>query len=353
MTSVRRFLAAFLLASVTSLAAPTVGYAQTLPDALTVKQRLTDEDKSAIETFVKSAKPGLLGDPEQISRARAALLRPLGANASLQFRLEYAAALRPVLDEVAASAKHQSVINAMRIAGEAAATGTLPILLSKIDSEAQVPPGVRIAACVGLARLFEVTAKFDPAVNPADLKRAATVVADTAAKSPDALVADAAIRALNAALEIPAAKADATFRDDVVGKLAAAAGKRAAGLGGVAGGADMPSVLRAARALRDVITADASTNKGQINESTYRAAAEFAGDVAVAVVRLRASPVAGLDSATVEQAAGAAGTIVALSKSLLQRGRKVEAPKDISDLIGPDGTLTQPPFSFAKDRFKP
>ncbi len=347
---VARTAAALMLALVTMGFTATGAFAQgvSIPDALVTKARLTDDDKNTLEAAVKAAKAGLMGDAEQIRVARTALLKPLSGNASLQFRLEYAAALRGTLEELVASGKEQTAINALRIAGEAGATGTLAVLLSQLDPEKTVSSPVRVAACVGVGRLFEVTAKQDPAVNPADLTKAVNALAEVAGKTNDPFVVDAAVRALATAVSIPAAKAEAGLLTSTVSKLSQIGGKRAAAIGEPGSAAYMSPVIRAAGAVRDVVI---STT---LNDATYREAAAFAGDVAVAIVRLRSKPIEGIETQMIEQASGAAGTIVAITGGLLDKGgARPKPPTDIAALIGADGVLSKPPFGFPADRFKP
>lgn len=351
----RRSVAALLLALACLYAAPVAGFAQTsqpLPQAIIVKRdALSPADTQTIEAFVAANKVGLSGDGDAIRMARGMLLRPLADAPSLNFRLAYAAALRPVLDELVASGRPVTVINALRIAGEAGATGTLAVLFGPLDAAKDVPPAIRIAALVGLARMFEITAKFESAVNPADLDKAVSLLIDVAAKVNDPNVCDAAFRSLGMALKIGEAKASPTLQSKIVDNLATIASMRAQGIKDLESAAFMPAVLRVAGVLREVVTDDSGKNQ-QLAAGVYKNVAAYAGDLAVAIVRLRG--VQGVDKSIVDQASGAAGTIVVLSNTLIDKVAKpLNPPNKVDDLIGPAGWLTKPPFNFPADRFVP
>ena len=353
--SARRSVAALLLALACLDAASAAGFAQAsqpLPPALIVKKdSFSAADTQATEAFVAANKAGLLGDADAIRTARGILLRPLADAPSLNFRLAYAAALRPVLDELVATGRPATVINALRIAGEAGATGTLAVLFGPLDVTKEVAPAIRIAASVGLARMFEITAKFESAVNPADLDKAVSLLIDVASKVNDPDVCDAALRSLGMALRIGEPKANPTLQSKVVDNLATIASMRAQGIKDLASAAYMPAVLRVAGFLREVVTDDSGKTK-QLAAPVYKNVAAYAGDLAVAIVRLR--NVQGIDKSMVEQASGAAGTIVVLSNTLIDRAAKpLRPPTSVDELIGPTGWLTKPPFNFAADRFVP
>ena len=351
----RRSVATLLLALACLGAAPAVGFAQAsqpLPQTLiTKKDSLASADTQAIEAFIAANKAGLKGDADAIRTARGILLKPLADAPSLNFRLAYAAALRPVLDELVATGRPATVINALRIAGEAGATGTLAVLFGPLDVTKEVPPAIRIAASVGLARMFEITAKFESAVNPADLDKAVSLLIDVAAKVNDPDVCDAAFRSLGMALKIGEAKASPTLQSKIVDNLATIASMRAQGIKDLESAAFMPAVLRVAGVLREVVTDDSGKTR-QLAADVYKNVAAYAGDLAVAIVRLRGVP--GIDKSMVDQASGAAGTIVVLSNTLINKNAKpLKPPTNVDELIGPTGWLTKPPFNFPADRFVP
>lgn len=358
MTNVGRNIACLMLALCLGGGLPSVCFGQqTLPEALLSKGKLSDADQAQVNAFIELHRPNLSGDPEQIKAARGSLLRPLAGSVSTDFRVSYANALRPALEPLVTSPKEQVAINALRIMGEVATNASVPVLLKALDPATTVNTSVRYAACFGATKLFEVNARQARTVSGADLRSLVTVLAGAINSFPDPLVADESVRALALALDITDLKDDPAFKGDVVGQLAKAAGTRAQSIKDASTSQSLPSVIRAARALRDVITSDAGSAVAQIKDATYKESAGFAGDLAAAVLRLRAAGTGAFDGALIDQATGAAATIITLSYDRLSKGgNKADAPKNVEKnlqvLFGESGVLSKPPFGFAADRFK-
>jgi hypothetical protein len=225
--------AAFALTGALALAPALLaqGALGTLPADLPCKEPLSDSDKAAIRAFVDAQQPGLTGDAESVRKSRNALLQPLAAPCGGKFvqpafRLEYGRLLGGVVETIAKSDNELHATNALRIAGELATDSTLRLLGDALKSP---KPGIRYAACFGLARAFESVARGSPVANAGRLTGAVTAIEQLLAAEADAHVIDGAVLALQAASTVPAATVTGV-REQAVGALATGATARASGL---------------------------------------------------------------------------------------------------------------------------
>ncbi|MBL8990071.1 MAG: hypothetical protein JNJ48_00670, partial [Phycisphaerae bacterium] len=94
------------VAGLLALAPRGAALAQGLDCATAAAANIDSTARAAITAHVEQHRPGLTGDDQAIKAARSAILRPLQCNeVSLQFRVEYAKALLPVIDPLTQDAR--------------------------------------------------------------------------------------------------------------------------------------------------------------------------------------------------------------------------------------------------------
>lgn len=344
-----------------------------LPADIITAPTLSDAQKQRVREFVDQHKAGLTGDALEIRRSRNALLEPMrNEGISVPFRLEYAAAIEPVIRPLIASAKPIIAVNAVRIAGELATPKALDLLEPAI---ADKRPAVRYEAVVGFARTFQSAERSSPAIAPGQATAALQTLKNGLLQEKDWHVVEGYVQALKAGTRVPASKLSGV-RAASVRALSEAMGTRAQNANNPPGdgpGAEDPAPMysafqRAAQAMRNVLT-NQDINEPQLGEAEVKAAGALGGDL-LANIRRRvlARELAGdafkwkrtefaLIVADSERtvffatsALRAAAEDVHLAEKL-QQGKDEEFAKDCLRLIGANGILTGNPFAFPDDRF--
>ncbi|MCC6322540.1 MAG: HEAT repeat domain-containing protein [Phycisphaerales bacterium] len=356
--------------------------AGSLPETIVQSDSLSGEDKAQILEYVKRHAPGLGGTPEQISVSRKALIRPFRSDKiGTAFRVEYADAAvvnasGAKLKDLLKSPNEQTAINAASVLGEIGARPSLDALLPAIKEREPNRPAVRLVAALGVARTFDaVRGPGQPALSKNDASRALTDLQSALRTEPNADVADALVAAFNSAAKVPEGKIPGIRNDAAQGLCAAIQARikdpNAAGF--------HSAYARAAKALFEGVI-DENVNSG-FSSATIIQAGGVAGDL-VAFVRRQIDANASTDGWAAPDSLGqivrAAETLASyaarkagatplsslnLDQSLNGQpspgGDKPAVPadfekfkRDADRLIGPDGLLIKPPFAFPIDRYK-
>lgn len=373
---------AALLALAAATAAGPAAWAQPLaPNVVAAPGALSAADREAIKAFVARHAPGLsAAENAKVQQSRAELIAPLQeASASVSFRSAYAAELAPALQPLAGNDRDVVAVNAMRLAGKMAHTQAGPIIDAGLKS---TKISVRYAAVAAIGDTFDTLARSAPAMDigaARDLLRKLGPVLRTEA---EAHIFDAAVRALMSAAAIDR-EGWGHLRDDAMNQLAPAVSERLQKLGNQpAADAFMQAIIRANSAARDTLLAGGGRALGP--EAAKNVAA-LGGDSLAYVQRMvqaGAFPVIQNDDGEAQQeqktlarvvpadlASVSFATVTFASDALsgpampaplqqLPQLLRSARPQDdaqflvsVRDVIGPNGVLAKPPFSFAKDRF--
>jgi hypothetical protein len=321
----------------------------------------SDAEKKSIAAVVEAARAGLTSDdPAVISRTRTGVLTPLrAAGVGLGFRVEYAQQLVPALRSLAADKRDEVAVNALRIAGELGTRSAADVLVEALKDPREA---VRLVAGMGLRRTFASLAVGTPGLSP---QQSLTLVRDAGkalGTEKSAAVAETLVIALESAVVVPDA-AIPDLRLTALDELTAQVGARARAPD--AGRAFVGPVLRAGRAARTALSNVNPADKPP-TPATLAGVAGLAGDtLAMVVRRLAAQPDAG-ERAELATLAGQSEAVYALAHTglggsptslRLEPLITPDGTKDeqfvaaVAKLIGPGGTLTQPPFSFKPERF--
>lgn len=311
-----------------------------------------------------------LGSPEHDKRknARLLLLRPLdNPQVSTAFRINYAKALEATLTTVAENPDDVIAVNALIVAGELSTESSVGMLLQHLDS---ARPGLRYEASYGLRRAFIALQRSQAAVEPQRVGAVTAALRDRLANEKDGHVVNAHVAALLEAARLPSS-AFPQARSQAVAALCSgvSASLKAAG-GGAADVGMLESYHKSVRGVRDVL----AQPNAAISTEAALAAAELGGRaVAYAVRVVNGHGLSSASPAAREQIAstlGASETLIQLSASLLVPGTSIPAPGLASmlresnaaqatfiiqaeRLVGNEGVLTRPPFSFSKTHFLP
>lgn len=252
--------------------APTIGAAE---------QKAIDEH---VERWMKDL---ALDEAEKVKKAREALAGPvMEQNISVPFRLAYSKALVDAkLADLCKSKNDTVAINALRLAGEAAETQTIGLLK---DGFADKRTSVRYAAVFGAMRTFEQVAPpagnpsgRAPAVASGTLEQFVTAVAAAMNKDKeDALVVDAASRALLAAAGIDRPKFEGVAKSAAV-EACRGLSKRVA----AAGKDDWTMIEAAGRAASQFQQALGGARGSQVDAEVRKEAAGLGGDLIAWVCR--------------------------------------------------------------------
>lgn len=318
-----------------------------LPAGLSGKSSLSGAEEAAIEQFLTSQVSGLSGQngAAGIRTARTAVMAPLSANTTVNFRLVYGRVLREkVLPGLtgAGQKNDQVVANALRIAGETASTTTAPFVL---DAMKDARPPVRFAGVTAAGRMLELTGKGQSALNPSDLTGVIKAVGEFVGTAEEASLVDGGVVALAAGVAI-APKAGPGLEQVSSASMSALATGLSTRLTKPDGEVAVPATLRAMKTTRDALTAGAAG--GQVlSAQAMRDGAAMAGDTLRLLMRLEKE---GKKHALHDQLVGASVTVVTLSATLLDANLPA-VPTDPGKIIGQGGALTKPPFNFPADRF--
>ncbi|MGH7132652.1 MAG: HEAT repeat domain-containing protein [Phycisphaerales bacterium] len=350
-----------LLSCLLALFGP-AAFAQTLPPEISGHETVTDADKSQIADYVKANTSGLTGKPKDIKDSRKALLLPLEApNVSLAFRTQYASELLPTLTTLAADPRDEVAFNALRIAGELATNNSVDLLINALKDKR---PSVQYAALLGLARTFEI-------MDPTQRKLGGGVLVDRLDKAITAIGANAKAQAGPQILDgaIIALSKAAVINDKTRGDVQAHAVSELASIvqtqTGKLTGADSPARANALLRAALVVRTQATNNAANLGPQALKDAGGLAGDLLAAAAR--AAKAGNPDNLPLEQMVRAAEGLLFVANSnipgaaplpelgladLVKAGKLDQYQTKVQDVIGKDGILCKPPYSYPPDRFK-
>ncbi len=197
---------------VSSLAASLVNAQAPLPEEIFTASKLSGDQTSRMQQFAADVSKDLeSADPALVNKARRALIRPLeSARTSVDFRLQYGESLVPALSRSAQNARDLNAVNALVVAGAIGTDQASRVLEDALKSD-RVP--VRFAAVNGLGRMLEQAARSSPAFTS---DRAATIlrlVREHAETETEPEILAAALRGLEAGLQIPSGGQLGRIRD--------------------------------------------------------------------------------------------------------------------------------------------
>lgn len=258
-------------------------FAQPLADAVARASNIGAAETKAIEDHLAiHIKDFTSGDPEKIRRARNALVNPLLEDGvSVPFRLEYSKQLSSAkLGDLCKDKNETIAINALRLAGEVAENESIGFVESGFSDTRQA---VRYAAIFAAGRVFEQMMPESRAVAATSTRLELLVASVTKVLNKDkedALIVDAASRALLAAARVNRPRYDAVGKSasiEVAKGLAARVAK--------AGADDMVLIDAGHRAAEQFAGVLAGVGGAQVDKEARTQAAALGGELAAWVAR--------------------------------------------------------------------
>ncbi len=373
--NVTRFSASLTVWLAVSAAHPAFVWAQStcnLPAEIVGSSDLSQADKDRIKACVDANKEGLRGTPAEIKKSRNAMLEPLrGDQVSVQFRLEYTRQLVATLKPLSSDQDEIIAVNALRITGELATAGSVDILAEALKDKR---PGVRHAAATGFKRTFVAIERTAPAIGTGQqaLRTLDALKAALEAEG-DPHVLEEIVLAFQQATKIPSQQLGG-MRDAAMDALALATSAKLA-KGGVSPDAER-ALRRGAQTIREAVSDNIGANQPRIDDGVLRRAAAMAGDLLAYVYnRLkdgaldggaapnnpgttdrRRSDLALLASESeravffIHEKLGGQPTDFELGK-MIQQNKEAQFQKDVMQLIGANGLLTDTMFGNQDKRF--
>ncbi|CAN5858070.1 hypothetical protein BH11PLA1_BH11PLA1_20810 [soil metagenome] len=367
-TTLSHLLRLSLLAAALVFAGAPSARAQSLPPALVTKATLTDAEKATVEQWLTPQLAKLSSDdPLVIKAGRDSILQPLrsgGKAVSVQFRTEMNRVAAPLLGPMVADKRELVAANALRVAGEIAYGNLTATLLSGL---ADARPGVQYAALFGIRQTFDASAPGPggaapvASITPQNVIMLMQGLQTLGSTTTDPRLLDGGILALEGAIGVPNSTLPGT-RQKAISTLAAlvSAQVRLVVKDPKASAAMLSPLQRAASTARSVLTTqtgDALTTQenqdlaaigGQLLALAALAAGQDGIDAEALISLVQTSEnviyLTGINlSSRVEDLRLAEG---------LRSGGAASLRAAVLILVGPDGRLTQAPFSIAAARFK-
>jgi len=358
-----------ILALLTVLALSGAAWAQGgLGQDIVTASPLSPAQRARVDEYVKGFLPDLISDdPAACQRARQRLTEPLeDRNISLDFRRQYSQMLMGSVQVGARSPNDQIAVNSLLLAGRLATTEAVEVLERALSDE-RVP--VRYAGVAGLTIVVAQIQASAPAVFDQRMQEVVTRVGRVVREDSSPIVMDAGVRMLVAAAtqdRFPSVRASA------LNEVADAVLDRLRSEGGNPGLQIYIGALRAGDALRSVLIADVSNRETIVAGNSVELsghvlaflaerieAGSFDGwetDVEIARRRNAAIQMLQLSEATInlvntDYHAGQQLPSWGLSDTFESGDAEAAARTIREDVVGPDGALTAPPFSFPDDTF--
>lgn len=351
------------------------------PEIVASTTQLGGAQREAIRTFVAAHQTGL-ASPEAATLipARTALLEPLRASdVGVSFRSAYSEELEKVLAPLIGHDSDLVAVNALRLAGELSTRQGAALLERSLASKKVT---VRYAAVAGIGRTFENLARTAPAMNVDTARDLARKLTPVLRGETESHVFDAAVRAVIAAGALDR-EGWGSLRDDAIGILAPAVSDRLQKQMPIEPDpAMLQAFIRACSAARDTL---AISGGRPLGAESQKLAAGMGGDALAYLQRLIKAKLfpnilpedvetdqeaKRLARTTIADFAAVAYACVAFAndglggpdlpagaRNLSELLRSARAQDDarflegVRDLVGPEGTLTRPPYSFPRERF--
>jgi hypothetical protein len=347
---------------------------------------ITPEQDQEIDRFVGEHAPKLRSDdPRDVRDARRALLEPLGGSSvKVAFRLKYAERLMPELarliddpavkDNPVAQAR---AIAALVIAGDLATRESVTALMGALSASRD---DIRHQAAYGIRRVFEALSAAQPATDINTCMQAVRALRDRMTQEKNDLVLDAIANALLAGGTVEAANYD-TLRPEAIKALSQGVQTIVRRTEARADDRAVLNLLLRASAVRDVI----ARSRSRMPADALIEAGAIGGDLVgfcVRAARAERIPMGEIDPTKIPPGADVplrelfAQTSQAGETLILFVGQQSGTPgfdatplnlgarlrtgtkqgdatfiTDAGRLIGPQGTLTSPPYSLSPDRF--
>lgn len=356
-------------------------FAQVIPDS-TVRTSpvLNADQRRVVGDFASAVGPRLTSDtPAEISRARDAIIESLADRAtSAAYRLELGRGLEAVLNAAARDDRELVAVNALTVAGRLATESSLSLVENGLASP-RVAVRYVAANAVGLA--FDEVMSKAPAIQPDRALQLAARMGDLFATEPDVHVCDRMVRSL--AVGASSGQTLAGLRAASSSALSSGLTRRIRELGNEHG--DDETLRMIVRAVQVVSSAVEPNQPNPLSEAVLREAAGAAGDALAYARRLidagQLPVVLSTDPASIAQEKQEqrrlTAQLVAVSEAAVFFARQSTAAigvqinktslaeyiraatnqsdarfkEDVGSLIGPQGALCRPPFSFPINRF--
>lgn len=277
----RTLVAALAVASAV-LIAPLARAQTDLPAAVVQSTSLTDAQKQTAATYATAALE-LFKSPEwsNAKRGRDQLLRPLeeaGAQASVDFRLEYGRVLVPVLSTLTGKDNPDLTrLNAIRILG-AIATAQSSAAIEPLFNDPSAP--IRFMACQAAGTTFRALATGNPALPSGEAVRLVNRIATLAASEKDPTVVDGTVIALADAAKVEIANYT-DVREGAFTQIAKTMSTRIQALP-----ADSQDTVLLATVLRAGVAArDGLIGRTELSAGVNRDLGAFGGDLVAYIVR--------------------------------------------------------------------
>lgn len=293
--------------------------------------------RSQIEAYVARHVAGLMSDNKtRVVTARDALSDPLtDARVSVAFRQAYAALLAESIAELAGSTETWRRLVGLRLAADIATQDTIRVIESAMASD---PPEIRYFSLFATETVFDAVATSAPAVTDRTLLDLVRRLGETISTTDDARLADAAVRALQSAMNIPESRV-AGVRTGAVTTLARTAADLARRTDAIAADdvAALP-LVRAGLAVRDYVAVAGS----EVPAPAATEAVGFGGDlIAFVFQRVERDPSRAAENRVNVQLAGIGSSLAYFGDQRRAAATRSPAVFEVIDLVAPlrDGDL--------------
>jgi hypothetical protein len=244
----------FMLAMLLVPALPSPAHAQpSLPEEISTAAKLTPEQLQRTRQYAEDHAKALTGpDAADVNRARRVLVRPLESpRTSVDFRLSYGEILLTPITKASQDSRDLNAVNALVVAAAIGTDQTSRVLEDALKSP-RIP--VRFAAANGLGRMIELAGRTNPAITPDRALSIVGLLRKHAETEQEPEILGAAMRGLQAGMQISNNAAMGRLREQAAEGLAAVAAARVKDLNPSGPLADaLKPFARAAEGLRSAL----------------------------------------------------------------------------------------------------
>ena len=322
--------------------------------------------RTQIDAFIERHREGLLSsDRTDVVNARQSLSDPLAdARVSVAFRQAYSEALTDEIDALSGAEEPWRRLVGLRLAADVATQRTAAIVRAAVDApEAEV----RLFSMFAIETVFDTITRSSAAITDQTLAGLVDTLGEVIRETDDPRLADAAVRALGTAIQVPESRV-AGLNTRAVRTLASSTSNMARRVDAVeATDVSALPLVRAGLLIRDYVAVTS------VPRDAAMEAVGLGGDlIAFVFERVEARAAEGNREAEAMdiQLAGIGQALIFFgeqSRAAADRDRprveQVELVDPLRDadlanfraralsLIGDDGALRRPPLSFPDDRF--
>jgi hypothetical protein len=309
------------------------GYAQVAQlDESTIRAvSVGGTQRSQIEAYVSRHLEGLMSDNRtRAVTAREALSEPLtDARVSVAFRQAYSGLLSQSISELTQSTDSWRRLVGLRLAADIATQDAIRVIE---DAMASDEPEIRYFSLFATETVFDAVATSAPAVTDRALLELVQRLGETVSTTDDARLADAGVRALQSAMNIPESRV-AGVRTGAVTTLARSAAELARRTDAVdADDVTALPLVRAGLAVRDYVAVAGS----EVPASAATEAVGFGGDlIAFVFQRVERNPSEAGENRINIQLAGIGSSLAYFGDQRRAAATRSPAVFEVIDLVAP------------------